>query len=53
MTTVAEQLRLFNEHRFRQFGRAPLPDDPLPMAPTGVGGDVDKPVNFEDNRDAP
>lgn len=37
---IAEQLRRFNEQRKEEFGRAPTNDRPLPIPPTGRGGDV-------------
>lgn len=39
--TIAEQLRAFNEQRQAQYGRAPLPDERLPIPYTGKGGDID------------
>jgi len=40
---IAEQLRRFNEERFREFGRGPRPDERLDIPPTGIGGDVKAP----------
>lgn len=45
---VASQLRAFNEWRRETFGRAPTPNEPLPLTPTGCGGDV-KPPESHDN----
>lgn len=38
--SIADQLKRFNEDRLKEFGAAPLPDKRLPMAFTGVGGDI-------------
>lgn len=45
--SLADQLRAFNEARKHEFGRAPLPDERLPIPHTFVGGDLpdDEPVD--------
>ncbi len=43
MTSLAEQLKAFNDSRKDEFGAAPTPDKPLPLPPTGAGGDVAPP----------
>lgn len=48
MSQLADELRRFNTERKQQFGVAPLPDKPLPLPPTGVGGDV-FPPNEDDH----
>ncbi len=48
MGSLADELRKFNEHRYNTFKRAPQPNAPLPLEPTGIGGDV-KPL--EEARD--
>lgn len=42
MTTeeTLRQIQAFNEARKREFGRAPTPEEPLPLPPTYIGGDV-------------
>ena len=37
---IREELRRFNDQRKDMFGRAPTPEKPLPLDPTGRGGDV-------------
>lgn len=41
--SIADQLARFNRDRERQFGRAPTSEKPLPMMPTGRGGDILRP----------
>jgi hypothetical protein len=38
--TIADQIKRFNLARFEEFGAAPLPEKPLPIERTGVGGDT-------------
>lgn len=40
---ITSQLLAFNAARLRDFGRAPDPDNKLPIEPSGVGGDVQEP----------
>ena len=41
---LAAQLARFNEERKRMCGGVPpTPEEPLPLEPTGVGGDVKEP----------
>ena len=37
---LREELRRFNDQRRDMFGHAPTPEKPLPLDPTGRGGDV-------------
>ncbi len=50
ISTIAEQLRAFNEERQRQFGRGPQPDERLPIPFTGRGADLNPDESEDDEQ---